>query len=84
MICLNCKTDASQEELFGSCRSCGRKLENGAVICPLCSQTKQLCERCGAPLRIKDFPGAFAIKPKRLDPSAERKIVAMLIQRHLH
>jgi len=88
MLCRQCSStemmdDVEQSEV--SCKYCGKDLSeapDGTSICKRCADTRQLCQRCGQPLRLADFQGIFVgTHGARLHRSDEKQIIALLLKR---
>lgn len=78
-LCQNIPVPCSEEE----CRCCSADLSGepeGSTICAKCADRRQLCQRCGQPLRLSDFEGLFISGTAgRLSHGDEQKIISVLL-----
>lgn len=82
--CLSSEVSEDMEQSSVSCKYCGKDLSeapNGTAICKSCADTRQLCQRCGQPLRLSDFHGIFVgTGGSKLHRSDEKQIIALLLK----
>ena len=83
--CLSTELIDPVDQSAVSCEYCGKDLSEaleGTIICKGCADLRQLCQRCGRPLRLADFKGIFVgTGGARLHRWAEKQIIALLLGR---
>lgn len=82
MLCRLCEKTPSPSSEEG-CRFCDADLTGepeGSAICFKCANRRQICQRCGRPLRLSDFDGIYISGTAgKLSRSDEQKIISVLL-----
>lgn len=82
--CLSTELVDPVDQSAVSCEYCGKDLSEapeGTIICKGCADLRQLCQRCGQPLRLADFKGIFVgTGGARLHRGDEKQIIALLLK----
>lgn len=90
ILCNACSSAPVAEPITqdSACKFCGKELlqSDGITVCKECSHKRQICQRCGAPLRLADFKGVFVSggtgSLRTIKLRGERAVIAILLKRN--